>query len=114
MIDIRWREWELEQWKKRHLQEKELLKRLKAGLMDGLIGEGFEDVDLTSQAMIKDGRPMLVKYLTEKGPVEDATIIEKEFLTDEGKLWFLRNYGWKMEDVHAQLYSRMFKRAGSP
>ena len=42
--------------------EKELLKRLEAGLMDGMIGEGFEDVDLTSQAMIKDGRPMLVKY----------------------------------------------------
>ena len=114
MIEIQWKERELEQWKKRYLQEKELLKRLEAGLMDGMIGEGFENVDLTSQAMIKDGRPMLVKYLTEKGPVEGATIIEKEFLTNEGKLWFLRNHGWKMEDVHAQLYSRMFKRAGNP
>ena len=114
MINIVWKERELELWKKRYLQEKELLKRLKAGLMDGLIGEGSERVHLTSQAMIKDGRPMLVKYLTEKGPMEEAMIIEKEFVTDEGKLWFLRNHGWVMEDVHAQLYSRMFKRAGSP
>lgn len=114
MINIVWKERELELWKKRYLQEKELLKRLKAGLMDGLIGEGSESTHLTSQALIKDGRPMLVKYLTEKGPVEEAMIIEKEFVTDEGKLWFLRNHGWVMEDVHAQLYSRMFKRAGSP
>ena len=40
-------------------------------------------------------------------------IIEKEFFTDEGKLWFLRNHGWKMEDVYAQLYSRILKRSGA-
>ena len=114
MINIFTKEWELEQWRKRYLQEKELLKRLKEGLMDGPIGEGSEDFYLTSQALIKDGRPMLVKYLTEKGPVEEAMIIEKEFVTDEGKLWFLRSHGWVMEDVHAQLYSRMFKRSGNP
>ena len=114
MINIIWKEREMEHWKKRYLQEKELLKRLKSGVMDGLIGEGGEMDGVISQAMIKDGRPMFVKYFTEKGPVEEAMIIEKEFVTDEGKLWFLRNHGWVMEDVHAQLYSRMFKRAGSP
>lgn len=60
MINIVWKERELELWKKRYLQEKELLKRLKAGLMDGLIGEGSERVHLTSQAMIKDGHPIHV------------------------------------------------------
>ena len=111
---IEQKEYELQQIRKQQQMEVQLLERLNEGLLDGLIGSGFNKGTLTSQALIKDGRPMLVKYLTEKGPVEEAMIIEKEFLTDEGKLWFLRNYGWKMEDVRAQLYSRMFKRAGSP
>ena len=98
---------------KRLEMEKQLLERLNTGLLDGLIGSGFNMGALTSQSLIKDGRPMLVKYLTEKGPVEEAMVIEKEFLTDEGKLWFLRNHGWKMNDVYAQLYSRILKRTGS-
>ena len=68
---------------------------------------------LTSHALIQNGRPMLIKYLSEKGAVKEAMIVEKEFETDEGKLWFLRNHGWKMEDVYAQLYSRIYKRSGS-
>jgi len=107
------KEYELEQLKKRHAMEKSLLERLSSGLLDGLIGGGFNKGVLTSQALIQDGRPMLVQYLTEKGPVKEAMVIEKEFETDEGKLWFLRNHGWKMEDVYAQLYSRIFKRSGS-
>ena len=71
-------------------------------VIDGLDGSGKETQS-----------KKLVKYLTEKGPVKDAMIIEKEFETVEGKLWFLRNHGWKMEDVYAQLYSRIFKRHGS-
>ena len=107
-------EYELQQKKKRKEMEAQLLNRLKSGLLDGLIGGGFNMGILTSHALIEDGRPMLIKYLSEKGPIKEAMIVEKEFETDEGKLWFLRNHGWKMEDVHAQLYSRMFKRAGSP
>lgn len=102
----------LEQLRKRKEMEKQLLERLGSGVLDGLIGTGFNWGALTSHALIENGRPMLVKYLTEKGPIQDAMIVEKEFMTDEGKLWFLRNHGWKMEDVHAQLYSRIFKRAG--
>lgn len=106
-------EYELEQKKKRKDMEKKLLERLQEGLLDGLVGSGFHMGVLTSCAFIDNGRPMLVKYLTEKGPVKEAMIVEKEFETDEGKLWFLRNHGWKMEDVYAQLYSRIYKRHGS-
>ena len=106
-------EYELEQKKKRKKIEQQLLDRLQEGLLDGLIGSGFNMGTLTSCALIEDGRPMLVKYLTEKGPTKDAMIIEKEYETGEGKLWFLRNHGWKMEDVYVQLYSRIYKRHGS-
>ena len=106
-------EYELQQTNKRQEMEKQLLERLNEGLLVGLIGNGFNQGTLTSQAFIEDGRPMRVKYLTEKGPVKEAMIIEKEFFTDEGKLWFLRNHGWKMEDVYAQLYSRILKRSGA-
>ena len=107
------KEYALSQMKKRLEMESQLLERLNGGLLDGLIGNGFNMGTLTSQALIEEGRPMLVKYLTGKGPIKDAMIIEKEFETDEGKLWFLRNHGWKMEDVYAQLYSRIYKRHGS-
>ena len=111
-LELESKEYALKQMKKRFDMEKQLLERLNDGLLDGLIGTGFNRGALTSHALIENGRPMLVKYLTEKGPIQDAMIVEKEFMTDEGKLWFLRNHGWKMEDVHAQLYSRIFKRAG--
>ena len=108
-------QWEyvLKQKEKRREMEKRLLERLEVGLLDGPVGSGFDMGILTSQALIEDGRPMLVKYLTEKGPIKEAMVIEKEFETDEGKLWFLRNHGWKMEDVYAQLYSRIYKCSGS-
>ena len=106
-------EYELQQKKKRKEMEAQLLNRLKSGLLDGLIGGGFNMGILTYHDSIEDGRPMLIKYLSEKGPIKEAMIVEKEFETDEGKLWFLRNHGWKMEDVHAQLYSRIYKRPGS-
>lgn len=107
------KEYALGQMKKRLEMEKQLLERLNSGCLDGLIGTGFNMGTLTSCAMIEDGRPMLIQYLSEKGPIKDAMIIEKEFKTDEGKLWFLRNHGWKMADVYAQLYSRIYKRHGS-
>ena len=106
-------EYELQQKKKRKEMEAQLLNRLKSGLLDGLIGGGFNMGTLTSRALIEDGRPMLIKYPSEKGPIKEVMLVEKEFETDEGKLWFLRNHGWKMEDVHAQLYSRIYKRPGS-
>ena len=106
------REYEAEQLRKRLEMEKQLLERLNVGLMDGVIRNSITDHEFTHLIFIKNGRPMLAKYLTEKGPIPEATIIEKEFETDEGKLWFMRNYGWKMEDVYACLYSYLYKRTG--
>ena len=112
-LELENKEYALKQMKKRLNMEKQLLERLNNGLLDGLIGSGINMGTLTSHALIESGRPMLVKYLTEKGPAKEAMVVEKEFETTEGKLWFLRNHGWKMEDVYAQLYSRIYKRHGS-
>ena len=54
-------EYELQQKKKRKEMEVQLLNRLKSGLLDGLIGGGFNMGTLTSHALIEDGRPMLIK-----------------------------------------------------
>ena len=64
-------EYELEQKKKRKEMERQLLDRLQEGLLDGLIGNGFNMGALTSHAFIMDGRPMLVKCLTDKGPFKE-------------------------------------------
>ena len=100
--------------KKRREMEISLLGRLKDGLLDGLIGSGFNMGTLTSHALIENGRPMLVKYLSEKGPIKDAMIVEKEFETDEGKLWFLRNHGWRMQNPDVVQYSRTYRRPTNP
>ena len=98
-------EYELRQKKKRKEMEADLLDRLKDGLLDGLIGSGFDMGMLTSRALIENGRPMLVKYLSEKGPIKDELIVEKEFETDEGKLWFLKQNGHLMSDPDVVGYS---------
>ena len=78
---IEQKEYELQQIRKQQSMEELLLDRLNEGLLDGLIGSGFNKGTLTSQALIKDGRPMLVEYLTEKGPIGDALVINKDFFT---------------------------------
>ena len=98
-------EYELRQKKKRKEMEAHLLDRLKDGLLDGLIGSGFDMGTLTSRALIENGRPMLVKYLSEKGPIKDELIVEKEFETDEGKLWFSKQNGHLMSDPDVVGYS---------
>lgn len=108
------REYEVEQLRKRIEMEKQLLERLKNGLLDGIIKSGSTSREFTNIILVEDGRPMLAKYLTEKGPIKEAMVIEKEFETDEGKLWFLRNHGLRMDDVYAQLYSHMYRYPGNP
>ena len=92
--------------------ELKVLQRLREGLMDGVVGHENTFGDMTRRRFIKDGRPFLSKYPANTDPTEDTLIIEKEFETDEGKLWFIRNHGWVMNDVYACLYSHMFKRFG--
>ena len=108
------REYEVEKLRQRLDSEKELLVRLREGCLDGVIKTTPTFYATTPFLRIKNGQPMIGWYPTEQGPVPEAIVIEKVFETDEGKLWFLRNYGLRMEDVHAQLYSHMYRRPGHP
>ena len=58
------KEYALTQMRKRLEMEKQLLERLDSGLLDGVIGSGFNMGTLTSRALIENGKPMLVKYLS--------------------------------------------------
>ena len=93
--------------------ELQVLQRLRDGLLDGVVGSEAAFGDMTMRHFIKDGKPIISKYPANTVPSTDTLIIEKEFETDEGKLWFIRNGGWKMDDVYACLYSHMYKRSGS-
>ena len=64
-------EYELQQKKKRKEMEAQLLDRLKSGLLDGLIGGGFNMGTLTSHALIEDGRPMLQLQSPKGMPLQD-------------------------------------------
>ena len=92
--------------------ELQVLQRLRGGLMDGVLTE-FTSGETTTRIYIEDGRPIIGQYPAHTIPAKDALSIEKEFETDEGKLWFIRNHGWRMDDVYACLYSHMYKRSGA-
>ncbi len=98
---------------KREELEKHVLQRLKDGLLDGIVGKELTFGDHTNCTYIENGRPILSEYPTGATPSPETLVVVKEFETDEGKLWFLRNHGWKMDDVYACLYSHMYKRTGS-
>ena len=90
-----------------------VLQRMEEGLLDGIIGNENTMNGQTSRAFIQNGRPFLGKYPEGIEPTEETVVILKEFETEEAKLWFIRNHGWKMDDVYACLYSHMYKRTGS-
>ena len=93
--------------------ELQVLQRLRDGLLDGIVGNEVTFGEMTRRTFIADGKPIISKYPANTVPSTDTLVIEKEFETDEGKLWFIRNSGWKMDDVYACLYSYMFKRPGA-
>lgn len=92
--------------------ELQVLQRLRDGLLDGILRE-FTLGETTTRIYIAEGRPIISEYLANTSPTKDTLILEKEFETDEGKLWFIRNHGWTMDDVYACLYSHMYKRSGA-
>lgn len=99
-------------------EEKKLLEKLAAGLLDGIVGD-----DLTTSGgssvwtRIKDGKPTRYK----QGPTkkifngkENERIpgvlhVLEEWNTDEEKIGFLRKFGWLMEDEDVKKYSAKFK-----
>ena len=99
-------------------EEKDLLKRLATGALDGFVGD-----DLTTSGgstvwkVIKNGVPTMIK----QGPSkrffngkeneikEGVRHILEEWSTDERKLEFLRKFGWLMKDAAVKAYSAKFK-----
>lgn len=93
--------------------ERTVLQRLNDGLLDGIVGKECTLGKTTTRIFIENGRPCISKYPANTVPARDTLVIEKEFETEEGKLWFIRNHGWVMDDVYACLYSYMFRRTGN-
>jgi hypothetical protein len=99
-------------------EEKNLLKRLASGALDGFVGD-----DLTTSGgstvwkAIKNGVPAMLK----QGPgskffngkenerIEGVLHTLQEWATDEQKLEFLRKFGWLMRDEAVKVYSAKFK-----
>lgn len=99
-------------------EEKSLLKKLKEGRLDGLVGN-----DLTTSGgssvwkEIRDGIPRQLKQGSgsrffdgrENTRIEGVRHIQREWKSDEEKLGFLQKFGWLMRDKEAQTYSAKFK-----
>lgn len=99
-------------------EEINLLKKLKDGLLDGLVGD---ELTTTGGSLvwkeIRDGIPRQLK----EGPgrrffngQENVTIdgvrhVLDEWITDEQRLAFLQKFGFLMKDADVRAYSAKFK-----
>ena len=99
-------------------EEKILLKKLSKGSLDGFVGNGLRTTGgsfIWSQ--IKNGVPIRFKegpsrkFFDGKENIRHNGILHKmkEWITDNEKLEFLRNFGWLMKDSSAKSYSAKFK-----
>lgn len=99
-------------------EEKNLLKSLNSGELDGLVGDDI----ITSGGsriwkVIKNGIPTMFK----QGPggkifngkenehFEGILHTLQKWVTDEQKIDFIRKFGWLMNDEKAKIYSAKFK-----
>ena len=103
-------------------EEKKLLEKLKAGLLDGRVGRDLETSGgSTIWTMIKNGLPGCYK----EGPggrffngkenerYSGKRHILTEYKTDEQKLFFLKKFGWLLDDEEVRAYSKKFKGKGN-
>lgn len=100
-------------------EEKNLLEKLKSGLLDGVVGRekvyhGHKNVYYGKY--IENGEP--VSYRESESSrffngKENETIsgkrVEEHYDTDDQKLEFLQKYGWLINDDDAKAYSAKFK-----
>ena len=99
-------------------EERELLKRMDAGELDGMVGDMFQtDGGSTVWTIIKNGIPVRFK----QGPggkffngkknerYEGALHTLAKWMTDEERLDFLRKFGWLIHDAAVNAYSAKFK-----
>ena len=87
--------------------ERILLKKLKMGLLDGVIGPDItrEEERLTYRKMIVEGVPYFIHFPMGEAPTRENVVEDGHFETEEMKLWFLHLNGGKMQDPDAQAYS---------
>lgn len=99
--------------------ENVILEKLHKGLLDGVVGNDFVTggrAKVTYRKIIEDGVPMILrfgadrKYFDNRENVRIAGKITSEvFNTSQEKLYFLRKYGWLMEDSDVIAYSALYK-----
>ena len=95
-------------------EERELLKRMDAGELDGMVGDMFQtDGGSTVWTIIKNGIPVRFK----QGPggkffngkenerYEGVLHTLAKWMTDEERLDFLRKFGWLIHDAAVNAYS---------
>lgn len=99
-------------------EERELLKRMDAGELDGMVGDMFQtDGGSTVWTIIKNGIPVRFK----QGPggkffngkenerYEGVLHTLAKWMTDGERLDFLRKFGWLIHDAAVNAYSAKFK-----
>ncbi len=98
--------------------EKDLLHRMASGQLDGLVGDDLiTSGGSTVWKAIKNGVPVMLK----QGPgskffngkenerIEGVLHVLQEWKTDDEKLFFLKKFGWLMNDEKVREYSALFK-----
>lgn len=99
-------------------EEKDLLERMAAGLLDGFVGNDLTTTGgSTVWKSIKNGVPAMFKqgpggkFFNGKENERYEGILHtlQKWVTDEEKLEFLRKYGWLMDDEFVKAYSAKFK-----
>ncbi len=99
-------------------EEKELLKRMSLGELDGFVGDMLTtDGGSSVWKTIKNGLPVMLKqgptrkFFNGKENEKIPGILHtlQEWSTDEQKLEFLRKFGWLMKDSAVKAYSAKFK-----
>ena len=104
---------------RRTRKENNLLRGMKAGKLDGLIGDTFypRDSKSTFWSEVKNGVPTRFKrgpdrkYFDGKENIRKQGVLRstKKWKTDDEKLDFMKKYGWLSSDKKAKAYSKQFK-----
>lgn len=99
-------------------EEKELLKLLDSGALDGVVGnELITSGKSAVMKVIKDGVPKMIKqgpskrvfFGNESERVKGVIHVLQQWTTDEEKLDFLRKFGFLISNSVVRAYSAKFK-----
>ncbi len=96
-----------------------ILKKLKDGLLDGVVGDDFDIgsyATVTFRKVIMNGIPKILrigadsKYFDNKETVKvGGKVTEKVFESKDEILTFFKKFGWLMKDPDVKKYSSFFK-----